>query len=281
MTSKDKRLEIKNNIRQKVWNFMRRNRVLMVSDIMAITGANYKYLKEMIQTFERGGYIKVLKRGKAFSSTQLKLLKYTGVKVPAYDKSLNVIYDYNTKEEIDVSKVLVIEKVLEVLTEPLMSKQEIAHKMNKATDSLKNQYAELVAYGVLVRTDPIEYNDNSEMLFRVNLRIVKEKKEQFEEERKQRLIERKMRAKTPQKPPKSLMKILDAMTKDSTTIRDMDRTAGVPLKTCENYWGRLLARGVVKKIEPEQRAATGGVLYKVYPNKAQKLKQKLLAGEKL
>ena len=281
MTSKDKHLEIKNNIRQKVWNFMRRNRVLMVSDVMAITGANYKYLKEMIQTFERGGYIKVIKRGKTFSSMQLKLLKYTGVKVPAYDKSLNVIYDYNTKEEIDVSKVLIIEKVLEVLTEPLMSKQDIARNMNKTTDTLKNQYAELVSYGVLIRTNPLEYNDNGEMLFSINLRIVKEKKEQFKEERKLRLIERKNKNKAILKPPESLIKILDAMTKGSITIRDMDRVANVPLKTCENYWDRLIARGVVKKIEPIQRASSGGVLYKVYPNKAQKLKQKLYSGEKL
>ena len=281
MISKDKNLEIKNNARQKIWNFMRRNRIFVVSDIMAITGANYKYLKEMITTFERGGYLQILRTGKSFSSTQLKLLKYTGVKVPAYYKALNTLYDYNTKEEIDVSKVFIVEKILEVLKEPMVSKQEIARAVNKTTDTLKNQYAELIANSILERTNPIEYNDNKEILFQVNLRIVEEKKEQIKEERKQRLLERKNKSKVLLKPPQSLIKVLDAMTKENTTIRDMDRKAGVPLKTCENYWDRLILRGVVKKIEPMKRASTGGVLYKIYPNKAQKLKQKLFTGEKL
>lgn len=281
MISKGKKTEIKNNLRQKIWNFMRRNRIFVVSDVMAITGANFKYLREMINTFERAEYIKILNAGKPFSSMQIKLVKCTGVKVPSYDKALNVIYDHNTQEEFDVSKVSIIEKIIETLTEPLVSKQEIAKNTEKTFGSLKNQYAELIELKILERTNPIQYNKDKEILYRVNLRIVKEKKEQFAEERKQLLLERKNKSKSTPKPPESLIKILDAMTQPTTTIRDMDRSAGVPLKTCENYWDRLMARKVIKKIEPEKRAASGGVMYKVYPNKAQKLKQKLLAGEKL
>lgn len=272
---------IKPTIRQKVWNYIRRNRVFMISDVMAITGANYKNLKEMFKVYENAGYIKVLKRQKPFSSTQLKLIKCTGVRVPTHDKDKNILFDYNTGEEIEIKSKSAMEKILDCLDKGLVTKEEINKKTALSFKTVTECYADLKERGVMARVVPTRKNQLGHRLFSVDLEKVKVLKESFESQRytEKANIEEKLKkkSKSPQVPP-TLLKLLDTMTEEKDTKRNLDRKAELRMGTAKHYWSRLISHGIVSAIKPLEKDGKG-VLFSISPEKAQEFKEKLLRGE--
>lgn len=196
VTRKNNRMNQKSSsLRQMIWNYMRRNRVFVIGDLMVITDAKYKYIREMMSTYEKAGYIKIIKKESSFTSTQIKFVKCTGVKAPAYNKDISTIYDPNTKEEIDVSKVLMIEKVLNSLKDSPVSKEQIADEVNGTVNSIKNQYAELVSIKILKRTSPVKYDSDGNLLFIVDFDNLQKKREELSLNREEKLLERKRKRK--------------------------------------------------------------------------------------
>lgn len=179
-----KRTAIKPTIRQKVWNYMRRNRVFMISDVMAITGANYKNIQKMFKIYEYAGYIKILKRQKPFSSTQLKLIKCTGVKAPAYDNKKDVLFDYNTNKEISVKSKSAIQKVLDCLDKAMVTKEAVTKEAGVSLMTAKKCYQELKDKSVMTLIKPIRRNQYGHRFFKVDFEKAKVLKEKLLQDEK-------------------------------------------------------------------------------------------------
>lgn len=179
-----KRTAIKPTIRQKVWNYMRRNRVFMISDVMAITGANYKNIQKMFKIYEYAGYVKIIKRQKPFSSTQLKLIKCTGVKAPAYDNKRDVLFDYNTNEEISIKTKSAIQKVLDCLDKGMVTKEEVAKQAGISLMTAKKCYQELKDKNIMTLIKPIRRNQFGYRFFKVDIGKAKALKEKLLQDEK-------------------------------------------------------------------------------------------------
>lgn len=278
---------IKPTIRQKVWNYMRRNRIFVIADVMAITGANYKNLREMFKVYEHAGYIKVVRKGKPFTSTQLKLIKCTGVKVPTYDKDTNTLFDYNTKEEIKIVAPSAYEKVLSCLNKSLISKEEINKQSDLSVATTQKAYAKLKELKILIRVIPTRRNTFGHRLFNVDVQKAQKLLENIRDE-KIHLVDKKLNAKQTKlasnqkskEVSEKLIKLLDAMTEKKMSKRGLDEKASLHLGTAKNYWDRFIKRGIVSQITPTQRNGKR-VLFKIYPEKVIELKKELLNGEKL
>lgn len=83
--------------RQKTWNYMRRNKVFRIGDILTVLEVSEEGLKELIRQLNHVGYIKIVSKAKKFRDRKYKLIKNTGVQCPmvVHKKKL---YDRNTEQ---------------------------------------------------------------------------------------------------------------------------------------------------------------------------------------
>ena len=70
------------NKKQKVWEFMRRNRTFRVGDMMAIFDMKRSYAKWILWFFKKQGLIIQLFSGKRFEDSVYKVVRDIGVKSP-------------------------------------------------------------------------------------------------------------------------------------------------------------------------------------------------------
>lgn len=151
------RVAIKASIRQKVWNYIRRNRTFRFGDVMAITEVTHSYLNNMLRPLKAIGYVKEIKREKPYSSTQFVLIKCTGVQCPSFKEG--ILYDYNTNEEIEVEHTPVLTKLLNQMNKPLMTKQQVLEDTDVTPGVAKKWFKKLKELGVMKEIKPIKKLD--------------------------------------------------------------------------------------------------------------------------
>ena len=144
----------KNSIKQKVWNYMRRNKTFRFGDVIAITGVTEKYLRIFLVRLEHVGYVKILEKVKPFSSTYYKFINCTGVTSPTIDKG--VLYDYNTKEYIEIKPISSITKILDCMTKDKMSTEQVSRLSGVGISTTKKWFAKFLVLEITKRINPIE-----------------------------------------------------------------------------------------------------------------------------
>lgn len=82
--------------KQKVWDFMRRNRVFRAGDVMMILDVDKTYLSNIFKVLELAGYLKLESGSETFNDRHYKLLKNTGIRSPVIDR--DILKDQNTNE---------------------------------------------------------------------------------------------------------------------------------------------------------------------------------------
>ena len=180
MVTKNKPIE--QTLRQKVWNYMRRNRNFVVGDVIAITGIKYGNLRDMLKAFEVVEYIKTVSKEKPLTSNRYKLVKCTGVKVPKHNKKKQLFYDPNLDIEISTKRIPSILKIVNALNKSPISKEEInvSTMLSHATDV--KCYAKLKEFNIITRISPIVKNSNGHVLFTIDFEKVEEFKKKVENE---------------------------------------------------------------------------------------------------
>jgi transcription initiation factor IIE alpha subunit len=283
---KVKQAVVKPTIRQKVWNYMRRNRIFVIADVMAITGANYKNLREMFKVYEHTGYIKVVRRGKPFTSTQLKLIKCTGVKVPTHDKARNILFDYNTKEEIEIKFPSSLEKVLSCLDKSLVTKEGIEKATKLSGATVQKVYAKLKELEIMIRVVPTRRNTFGYRLFNIDVALVKKLKEDIQSQiiNPDELLKQKVERPTAQqKEPycsEFLISALSAMTKEKMTLYDIASKAGIEPHHVKAYLKRFAKHGIMSQIIPTEKDGRK-VIWKIDIQKAKDINEKVKIGKRL
>ncbi len=88
--------------KQYIWEYMRRNRIVKVEDILTIFDLKRDSLRIFFNQLERAGYIKVRKiNGKTpfrFEDRAYVLVKNSGILVPRYVKKKRALWDPNLRE---------------------------------------------------------------------------------------------------------------------------------------------------------------------------------------
>jgi len=156
--------------KQKVWEYMRRNRIFRVEDLMLVQELSWRFLKPLLWHLNEAGYLKLLEAPKDHEKRLYKMVKNTGLKSPAVING--VVYDYNTKERITVTQEQprspTRTKLLEAMTHTLMSKQEIYTKAEvNMSGSSKKHMAEFTFKGVITKKMPVTRR-NGHILYTIN-----------------------------------------------------------------------------------------------------------------
>lgn len=172
------RIEIKSSIRQKVWNYIRRNRTFRFGDVIVITGVTYSYLNNMLRALKATGYIKELERVKPYNSTQFTLIKCTGVQCPSFKNKK--VYDYNTKEEITIEHKPVVIKLLEQMNQEIMTKYQIIENTDVSFDVSKKWFRKLAELGLIADTSPVQRIDGRKA-FKIDIEKVEKLKNDIED----------------------------------------------------------------------------------------------------
>lgn len=151
----------KSSAKHKVWRYIRRNRLFSFVDCMIVCNVSEQYLKTILWHLEKAKYIK-----QKNESTSLKKRTYVhcldatfGVKSPSIVNG--IIHDLNTgktydvkpekKEQIEKETFIptVLTKLLEAMTEPLMSKEQITLVADVDTVAAKKHWKRLELSGVI------------------------------------------------------------------------------------------------------------------------------------
>lgn len=84
---------------QTIWNYMRRNPVFRISEIMMVCDVSYAYLQKFIKALEEAKYLRFTSKSKSpCTSREYRLIENTGVIAPALVPV--GLYDENIKETI-------------------------------------------------------------------------------------------------------------------------------------------------------------------------------------
>jgi hypothetical protein len=89
---------------KKIWDYMRRNRVFCVADVLILFDARESYLREVLMPMQKCGYLVVCRDGVKFREREYRLVRDTGVHPPTaragglYDKNLRAEVKYEEKE---------------------------------------------------------------------------------------------------------------------------------------------------------------------------------------
>jgi len=98
--------------RQKVWDYMRRNRTgVTVKDVMILTGIGIDQLRRYFSALQRAEYIKESKKAQSFKEREYRLIKCTGVIAPVAEHNKNILIDKNLNTKISTRVVPVYERV--------------------------------------------------------------------------------------------------------------------------------------------------------------------------
>jgi len=88
--------------RQYVWEYMRRNRLFKVEDLLPITEMGVESLRRYFGQLERAGYIRARKIGgkvpKRFTDRSYGLVKNTGILCPVWIEKQRRLYDRNEQQ---------------------------------------------------------------------------------------------------------------------------------------------------------------------------------------
>jgi len=104
-TKKGKRRISRDIARQKIWDYLRRNRKeVFVDDIVMITGVELDRVRRYLSVLKRAGYVKEVFKAPHFRMKSFSLIKCTGVVAPVANYNEGVLIDRNTDERISVKK---------------------------------------------------------------------------------------------------------------------------------------------------------------------------------
>ncbi|MGE4399368.1 MAG: helix-turn-helix domain-containing protein [Campylobacterales bacterium] len=95
-----KRCSQKTTKKEKVWQYIRRNRRFAVRDVMMLTDTTKGFCKQMFWYLAETGYLRLESEGQSYEERVYVLVKNTGVKSPALIN--NRVFDYNTGEEYEI-----------------------------------------------------------------------------------------------------------------------------------------------------------------------------------
>ncbi len=172
------RLKRKNDLKQKIWNYMRRNKRFRVGDIMMILEVRAGTIRPLMWALKSAQYIRLENEAQEYKDRIYTFIKDTGIKSPSIVNG--DIYDHNTKEEFKLQKQPTAYrmrlKLLKAMACPLMTKNEIAKdaEVSIAGGWAKQEFLYLNLKGAIARTNPVQRREK-EILFTVN----KEKRDEL------------------------------------------------------------------------------------------------------
>jgi transcription initiation factor IIE alpha subunit len=133
---------------QKVWNYIRRNRVFRFGDVMMVVGVRHEYLRNLLWHLEGAGYIKCEDTLKTNTNSIFRVVRMSGAKSPSIING--VVYDYNTDEKFEIKRKKPLEKILEALKSlKSFTKEELARASGVSESSVKKALSELKDRGVI------------------------------------------------------------------------------------------------------------------------------------
>lgn len=154
----DKKIDYKRkqNIKYKIWNYIRRNRTFRVGELFLVFNVSYSSIRAYLKALEEIEYIKFCgKNRKPYSEVQYTLIKNTGIFPPKLNG--NTIYDPNNKEKFITSrkvkeKIVFPKKLMSILIaidEEQMTFEELKIKANCQTSGLRKWWNRLIEFGVI------------------------------------------------------------------------------------------------------------------------------------
>ncbi len=168
------RLKRKNDLKQKIWNYMRRNKRFRVGDIMMILEVREGTIRPLMWALQSAKYIRIENEAKEYKDRIYTFIKDTGIKSPSIVNG--DVYDHNTKEEFKLQKQPTAYrmrlKLLKAMSCPTMTKDEIAKGAEVSIKGgwAKQEFLYLNLKGAIVRTNPVQRRDK-EILFTVNKEV--------------------------------------------------------------------------------------------------------------
>jgi hypothetical protein len=184
-----------NDIKNKIWKYMRRNRIFRVGDLFMIFNISYSSLKPYLKALEDAEYIKFVGRNrKPYSDIQFTLIKNTGIFAPKLNG--NALYDRNSKEKIEISrkmneKISYPEKLMNILDSidcEEMTFDELMKKADCQVSGLRKWWKRLINFGIIVGNIKNESSDNwyisykrkdKKLIYKFNLDNAKKIKEEL------------------------------------------------------------------------------------------------------
>lgn len=171
MASKAKRPRRSN--KQKVWDYMRRNRQFRAGDVMMILDVNSDFLLPIFRVLELVGYLELEHGSHTFKDRHYKLIKYTGIKSPSIiKKPCDIVRDENTGEEfiLDGSHPIQLEdkiKLLRAMRKKEVTREAIAKNagMNIYSAKVFRYIEEFIEAGIIERYARVK----NTRIFSVNL----------------------------------------------------------------------------------------------------------------
>jgi len=169
----DKKIDYnKNKVKenQKIWNYIRRNKIFRAGEILMVCGTSFSYFQKYLRFLEKSKYVEFVgKKRNPLTNREYKLIKNTGAKAPLV--SNNSLFDYNTGECFDYSpdKKRKIEipdnliKILKCLNQTEMTRTEIIKEANIPMSTLAKWWKRLEKTGVVngkveeIKQNPVKY----------------------------------------------------------------------------------------------------------------------------
>ncbi len=148
-----KRCKRKQTNKEKVWKYIRRNKLFRVGDVMTVLDLTQAYIKPVLWHLEMAGYIRLeeVERNQYVERVYV-MLKDTGPICPSMVNGN--MYDHNIKENIDVddaSWAKEKQKLLSAMTQKYMTKKEIVESvgMNVSAAVVIRCFKDFKAFGVI------------------------------------------------------------------------------------------------------------------------------------
>jgi len=172
-----KRSKARNGKIQALWEYIRRNKMFRLGDALMITGLTAQTLNNYLWYLNNTGYIRLITKPKPINDRHYVLVKNTGLHAPTANK--NLLYDYNTKEELRVppSREILEIELLQTLTKSQMSRQCIHRniKTTSSSNSVRVAIFSLVEQNIIKRIHPpLRDKVNEEMLYEIDIEKVSE-----------------------------------------------------------------------------------------------------------
>jgi hypothetical protein len=97
------------SIQQQIWNYLKNNKITTKQELIINLNIKNETVVNYISALYKANYlIYCLTSKRAFIGDKFKLVKHTGSKAPLFNKG--ILKDFNTKEEIEISKSTKLEK---------------------------------------------------------------------------------------------------------------------------------------------------------------------------
>lgn len=160
---KPNRFKRRTSHKQKVWQYIRRNRTFRVGDLMVVLELNKQFLKPLFWHLQNAGYLRLIEDAKEYRDRIYQLIKDTGIKSPSVVNG--EVYDYNTHELISFKNKKPLSptrlRLLNAMSEQVMSKQEIyaKAKISTTSGSAKKYMSEFVLKGIITKAMPLKRRD--------------------------------------------------------------------------------------------------------------------------